>query len=243
MAEAILSVQGLCKHYPGFDLREIAFELPRGYIMGLIGPNGAGKTTIIRIIMDLARADQGRIKVCGLDSREAAREVKYKVGYVAEEQNFYSNMTVAWTAGFAGWYYPAWDQAFFMELLGRYGIDPGKKTGALSKGMRVMFALALALAHRPELLILDEPAAGLDPVARREILSELMAFVQDENRSVLISSHHTQDIEKIADYITLVVAGRVVESGEKEDLLARYGGPDRTASIDDILFWIVKGEK
>ena len=186
--------------------------------------------------MDLARADAGRALVCGRDSRRQADDVKRRVGYVGETQNFYDGMPAAWTANLVRRFYPRWDQALFLELMDRYGIDPGKKVGALSKGTRVKFAFALALARRPELLLLDEPTSGLDPVVRREILAELKAFVRDERRGVLISTHLTGDVEKIADYVTLLVDGRVAECDEKDALLERYH-----ASIEDIMVAIVKG--
>lgn len=236
--DPILMLEGLGKRYPGFALRDVSFALPRGYIMALLGPNGAGKTTLVRIIMGLARADAGRALVCGLDSRREAENLKRCVGYVGEAQNFYDGMTAAWTANLVRRFYPGWDQAFFMALLARYGIDPGEKIGALSKGARVKFAIALALTRRPELLVLDEPTAGLDPVARREILTELKAFVRDERHGVLFSTHLAEDMGKIADYATFLVGGRVAECGEKDTLLERY-----RASLEDIMLAMVKGDK
>lgn len=238
MDDPILKLEGVGKRYPGFALRDVSFTLPRGYIMGLIGPNGAGKTTIIRIIMDLARADRGRVTVCGLDSRGEAQEIKHRLGYVGEYQYFYDHMTVAWTANLVRRFYPAWDGPYFSTLMARYGIEPKKKVGHLSKGMRVKFAFALALAHRPELLVLDEPTAGLDPLVRREILGELKAFVRDERHGVLLSTHLTSDLEKIADYVTLLVNGRLAACQEKDALLERYGG-----SLEDAMIAMVKGER
>ena len=163
VSENVLTLDGVCKSYPGFDLRNVSLALPRGYIMGLVGPNGAGKTTTIRLIMDLARPDSGRITLLGQRMAANEIEVKQRIGYVPENHEFYSDMTVSWTAQFVGRQYPTWNETRFWELLHRYNVDPRKKIGALSKGTKAKLAMALALAHRPELLILDEPTSGLDP--------------------------------------------------------------------------------
>ncbi|MGQ9780572.1 MAG: ABC transporter ATP-binding protein [Bacillota bacterium] len=239
METPALALHGVCKRYPGFTLQEVSFTLPRGYIMGLIGPNGAGKTTIIRLIMNLARPDAGRITVLGRDSRADELALRRRIGYVGEYQPFYDELTVEWTAAFVRSYYPDWDEGLFGELLAKYGIERKKKIGALSKGTRLKFALALALAHRPELLLLDEPTSGLDPVIRRELLVELKAFIRDETRSVLFSSHQTQDLEQIADYVTLIHDGRIIESAEKDELLARYRKMG-AANIDEILLAVIR---
>ncbi|MEA4884464.1 MAG: ABC transporter ATP-binding protein [Clostridia bacterium] len=241
MSDTLLRLSGVSKKYPGFELKDVSFELHRGYIMGLIGPNGAGKTTTIRIINNLARASAGEVTVFGLDSVGDETEIKRRMGYVPENHNFYDQMSVNWTAGFVRSYYPKWDQAYFAALLDKYSIDPRKKVGDLSKGTRAKLAVALAMAHRPELLILDEPTSGLDPVVRHELLGELRSFVGDGERSVLFSSHITPDLERIADYITILVDGRVAVSDDRESLLERYRSANPTASIDDILMSIVKG--
>lgn len=241
MEAPALALHGVSKSYPGFALQNVNFVLPRGYIMGLIGPNGAGKTTIIRLIMNLARPDAGRITVLGRDSQADEYALRRRIGYVGEYQPFYDELTVELTAEFVRSYYPDWDERLFGEILERYGIERRKKVGVLSKGTRIKFAFALALAHRPELLLLDEPTSGLDPVIRRELLTELKAFIRDERKAVLFSSHNTQDIEGIADYVTLIHDGRVVESAEKDELLARYRETRGAMNIDEILLAVVKG--
>lgn len=222
MDEMVLEVEGISKRYPKFELADVRFGLPRGYIMGFVGPNGAGKTTTIKIIMNLVYPDAGRVRVCGLDHRRREREVKSLVGYVGEEQSFYPEMTAGWTARFASNYYPTWDDGLYRRLMDRFELDERKKIAALSRGMKVKFALALALAHRPRLLILDEPTSGLDPIARREFLKELLDVIQDESRSVFFSSHITEDIEKVADFVTFINNGRVVLSGIKDDILSQW---------------------
>lgn len=241
MSENVLRLDGVCKSYPGFDLRNVSFVLPRGYIMGLVGPNGAGKTTTIRLIMDLARPDSGRIAVLGQQMETNQIELKRRIGYVPENHEFYSDMTVEWTAHFVRRHYPTWNEERFRDSLHRYDVDPRKKIGALSKGTKAKLAMALALAHHPELLILDEPTSGLDPVVRRELLSDLLDFVADGDRSVLFSTHITSDLERVADYITFMVNGRVAASDEREAMLERARVSNPTASIEDLLWTYAKG--
>lgn len=220
--DAALKLAGVGKNYPKFELKNVSFTLPRGSIMGFIGPNGAGKSTTIKIIMNMVRKARGKVEVLGLDHRAYENEIKRRVGYLAEEPYFYEEVTAGWLGRFVSQYYPTWDEGYFRSALDRFGIDPSKKTKELSKGMKVKLALALALAHRPELLILDEPTSGLDPVIRSEILDELMGVIQDERRSVFFSTHITQDIEKVADYVTFINNGSIVMSDVKDDILARW---------------------
>jgi ABC-2 type transport system ATP-binding protein len=238
-----IQLSGVSKSYPGFELEDVSFQLPRGYIMGLVGPNGAGKTTIIRIMMNLARADSGQVSIFGLDNVDHETEVKRRIGYVPEHHNFYDEMTVGWMARFVRQYYPSWDQSYFDALAARFGIDVNKKAGALSKGNRSKLSLALAMAHRPELLILDEPTSGLDPVVRRDLLAELLDFMGDGERSVLFSTHITSDLDRVADYITIIVDGRIHASDEKDVLLERARKDEPTASIEDIVISAARGGK
>lgn len=218
----VLNVDGLVKKYEKFSLKEVSFRIPKGYIMGFIGRNGAGKSTVIKCIMDLIPFEAGTIEAFGLDSRRCSDEIRRRVGYVSEEQYFYEKMPAGWSLDFFGGFYPNWDRDFAWSLLKRFDIDPSKKVGELSKGMKVKLALAICLAHRPELLILDEPTSGLDPVIRNELLELMLDVVQDENCSVFFSSHITSDIEKIADFVTIIDDGRILLSEEKDSLLDRW---------------------
>jgi ABC-2 type transport system ATP-binding protein len=222
MSMPSLQVENLVKCYPRFALKEISFELPRGYIMGLIGPNGAGKSTTVKGIMNLVRLDGGTVRVCGLDHRTDEEWVKQLVGYVGGEQYFYSEMSVHWTAAFVRRYYRSWDEHYFGLLMEKYELDHRKKIKELSRGMKVKLALILALAHRPRLLILDEPTSGLDPIVRHELLKEMLEMIQDEDCSILFSSHITDDIHKVADFITIINDGAILESAPKEDIFNRY---------------------
>jgi len=212
----------LKKTYKKFSLDNVSLELPEGYILGLIGPNGAGKTTTLKIMMDMIRADGGRIRIFGLDHRDHTREIKHRVGYVGEEPQFYGDKSVSWIGKWVSGFYRNWDLNLFETLLTEFGISRTKKAAQLSKGMKVKLSLTLALSHRPELLVLDEPTAGLDPVVRRDVLERLRHLSKSQGRSVIISSHITDDITRIADLIVFLIDGRVVLADSKDDLLARW---------------------
>jgi ABC-2 type transport system ATP-binding protein len=218
----ILEIINLSRSYGKFKLSDVNIVLPRGYIMGFVGANGAGKTTTIKLIMNMIRRDSGEIKVFGKDNIEYEMQIKDNIGYVGEQPVFYDDMTVEWTGKFAKKFYSKWDDSKFSNLLNRFKIDKNKKINQLSKGMKMKTALALALSHRPELLILDEPTSGLDPIVRDELLEILMEFIQDERRAVFFSSHITSDIEKIADYVTIIDDGKIILSQEKEDILSHW---------------------
>jgi ABC-2 type transport system ATP-binding protein len=220
--ENILEINNLNKRYKGFQLDGISLNLPQGYIMGLIGPNGAGKTTTIKILMNMVKRNNGDIRVFGLDPQKNAKRIKNKVGYLGEEQYFYGDKTVAWTGNFVSSFYENWDTNMFQSLLTSFGISRTKKTRELSKGMKVRFSLALALSHNPDLLILDEPTAGLDPVIRREVLELLRKKSKSEGKAVIISSHITDDILRTADLVAFLVQGKIVLIGEKDELLSNW---------------------
>lgn len=222
MKDNMLEIINLCKSYGNFELSDVNISLPRGYIMGFIGANGAGKTTTIKLIMNMIKKDSGEIRVFGKDHVKYELYIKNKVGYVSEQPVFYENQTVAWNVNFAKKFYDEWDDALFEDLLTRFNIDSSKKINQLSKGMKMKTALAIALSHRPELLILDEPTSGLDPIVRDELLGILMEFIQDESRSVFFSSHITTDIEKIGDYVTFIDNGRIILSEEKDKILENW---------------------
>ncbi len=222
MEDMLLKVEGLCKKYDKFFMEDVSFGIPEGYIMGFVGQNGAGKSTTIKCIMDLIPYESGNIQVAGLDSRKNSIEIKEHIGYVSEEQYFYEEMTVEWTGGFIGGFYLNWDNTYFDKLLRDFNIDKKKKINALSKGMKTKLSLALAFARRPRLLILDEPTSGLDPVARSELLEILSDMLQNGNCSIFFSSHITSDIEKIADYITIINKGKIILSEQKDNILNNW---------------------
>jgi ABC-2 type transport system ATP-binding protein len=220
--DTILDIQGLRKSYPGFTLDSLALSLPRGYICGLVGPNGAGKTTLMKLILGLIHRDAGDIRVFGLDSRVHGTAIRSRIGFVQEAPTFYLHLTLATIASIVAPFYPRWDAALFRDLASAFDLPLNKRVFTLSRGMRTRFALALAMAHHAELLLLDEPSTGLDPVFRRELLERLSAYISDGTASVLFSTHITSDLDRIADYITLLRGGHVVFSTTKDEVLETW---------------------
>lgn len=217
-----LKIQNLRKEYDEFILDDISWDVPQGYITGLIGPNGAGKTTTIKLIMNLIKSDGGEVKVLGLDHIDNDLEIKNRVGYVGEEQFFYEHRSANWTGKFVSHFFSDWDMERYQELLEEFEIPRKKMIRKFSKGMRVKLSLAIALSHNPDLIILDEPTAGLDPIIRRDVLDFLQSITQNGDKSVLISSHITDDIARIADIITYMINGRIALTATKDDLLANW---------------------
>jgi ABC-2 type transport system ATP-binding protein len=232
-----ISVQfeGVGKHYSDFTLDNISFELPTGSILGFIGPNGAGKSTTIRILMGLIHQDQGAVRVLGHSMPEEQAAAKLDIGFVSEDMRLYGAATVGWHMEFIRSIYPRWDQPYAASLLHRFDIKPQQKIRGLSHGQRVKAALLLALARRPRLLVLDEPTTGLDPVARQEVLGELMAVLADEERTILFSSHNTLDVEQISDQIMFIDRGRIIDSDDKESFLDRWRRLRLVLSPDAVL--------
>ena len=220
--DKVMEVAGLSKEYRTFALDGVTLEIPKGTILGLIGPNGAGKTTTIRALMKMIRPDAGSIRLFGLGLDAHEKEIKNRVGYVGEEQIYYMNKKVSWTGRFVSQYFEKWDQEMFERLLGEFQIDPSQKVGKLSKGMKVKLSFAIAFSHHPELMILDEPTAGLDPVIRREMLDRLLAFRDEKDGSVFISSHITDDIVRIADHVAFIVDGKIAIHAEKDEILSDW---------------------
>ncbi|MFT3913062.1 MAG: ABC transporter ATP-binding protein [Anaeromyxobacteraceae bacterium] len=228
MSEPVIELSGVEKAYRFFRLTDVSLRLEAGQVMGLVGANGAGKSTTIRLLMGMVRADRGAIRVLGRPVPDDQAAVKRDVGFVSEDMRLYGAATLAWHIRLVRALRPGWDEAYAARLLERFNLHVDQPIGALSHGERVKASLLLALAPRPRLLLLDEPTTGLDPVARHEVLSELMEVVRDERRAVLFSSHHTQDVEQISDVITFLDRGRVIESQDKEAFLERW----RRVSLD-----------
>jgi ABC-2 type transport system ATP-binding protein len=218
----ILEVRNLAKNYSGFSLKNLSFTLEKGYIMGFIGQNGSGKTTTIRLIMNLIRRDSGEIKVFGLDNINNELEVKERIGFVYDENHFYNELNILEMKRVIAPFYSRWDDSVFKEYLDRFELSPRKKIKDLSKGMKMKFSLVVALSHHAELLVLDEPTSGLDPIFRSELLDILVEIIQDENKSVFLSTHLTTDLDKIADYITFINRGELVFSESKDEIMERY---------------------
>ncbi len=220
--ENILEIKNLRKEYPEFILDDISWEVPKGYVTGLIGPNGAGKTTTIKLIMNLIRSDGGQVKVFGLDSAKDEKQIKNKIGYVGEEQYFYDYRSAEWTGNFVSHFFDRWDRERYRNLLDRFEIPPKKRIRKFSKGTKVKLSLAIALSHNPELILLDEPTSGLDPIIRREVIDFLKTFTEEDEKTVVISSHITDDIARIADYVSYMVNGKIILTDSKDELLSNW---------------------
>ena len=240
MTDTALSVSGLSKTYGDFRLRDVSFDLPKGHVMGLVGPNGAGKTTIIKLIMNLINPEAGTIEILGLDHRKNEAEAKARVGFVYDVMPFYDDVSLQDTKRAVAPFYPQWNERLFQELASTFELPLKRKVKKLSQGMRTKFALALALAHEADLLVLDEPTTGLDPVFRRELLFGLSDLLQDDRKSVLFSTHITTDLERIADHVTFLQDGAVVLTETREDLTEKWGivrGDRATLEALDRAIW------
>ena len=227
---AVIAASGLGKAYRRtWALRDCTLAIPEGHVVGLVGPNGAGKTTLLRLATGMLTPTRGTIAVLG--ERPAAGPAQLaRVGFVAQDTPVYSRMTVAGHLRLGAWLNPGWDDDLAQQRIGQLGLDPRRRAGSLSGGERAQLALTLAMAKRPELLLLDEPVASLDPLARREFLQGLMAAVAEHGVSVVLSSHLIADLERVCDYLVVLVASRVRVAGQVSDLLAshhRLSGPRR----------------
>ena len=222
MSDLAIEMSGVCKDYRFFSLDHIDLKLPEGQIMGLIGPNGAGKSTTIRILMGLVHQESGDVRVLGHRMPADQVAAKWDIGFASEDMRLYESMTLGWHMNLIQSMYSSWDAAYAQVLLKRFGLRAEQKIKGISHGQRVKATLLLVLARKPKLLILDEPTTGLDPVARHEILRELTNVMADEGRSILFSSHNTQDVEQISDRITFIDRGQIIDSMDKEAYLDRW---------------------
>lgn len=222
MNDFSICMEGVSKRYPHFFLDSISLELREGEVLGFIGANGAGKSTTIRILMGLVRQDSGSVQVLGRSMPAEQIAAKLDIGFVSEDMRLYGAASLAWHMNFVASMYPRWNRAYAEMLLRRFDLRAEQRIKGLSHGQRVKAALLLALARQPRLLILDEPTTGLDPVARREVLGELMSVLTDEGRTIFFSSHNTLEVEQISDHIAFIDRGRLIALDEKEDLLDRW---------------------
>jgi ABC-2 type transport system ATP-binding protein len=216
----VLEFEGIRRAYTrGVDVLDgVTFSAAAGQVVGLLGKNGAGKTTLIRIAMGMIEPQQGHVRVLGLDPREQAVEVKRRVGYVAEDQIIPPYMKVGEILALHRRLYPTWDAGLAQRLLERFELAPAARVHTLSKGQARRVALVCALAHRPQLLLLDEPASGLDPAARREFLELSIQFLNETGCTILFSSHYMTDVERMADRIVMLHEGRVLIDRDLDEL-------------------------
>ena len=227
-------ISGLVKKYPGFLLDNVELNLPTGYVMGLVGPNGAGKTTLVKILLNAVHKDSGTVKVFGLDHVTHEATVKSRIGFVHESPPYYEHFTAKRFGSLVALFYDTWSMETFNRLLGEFDLPPAKKIREYSRGMKMKLALAIALSHHADLLVLDEPTTGLDPVFRRELLDRLRDVLVDESKSILFSTHITSDLERIADYVAYIRDGRISLVGDittlKESWRLVKGGTNQLTS-------------
>lgn len=221
--ENAIEIKNLCKNYGDFSLNNVTFSVPQGSIMGFIGENGAGKSTTIKAILNLIKKDSGIVSIMGMDSKEKEQKIRDEIGVVFEESSFHDNLNTKQISKIMDNIFTNWDNSLFELYLTKLKIPEKKAVKEFSRGMKMKLCIASAMAHHPKILILDEATSGLDPVVRDEILDIFLEFIQDETHSILISSHITSDLDKIADYITLIHNGTILFSEEKDELIGNMG--------------------
>jgi ABC-2 type transport system ATP-binding protein len=232
-----LEISGLEKSYPGFALRDIDLSLEQGFVLGLIGPNGAGKTTLLKAVADLVRPDAGEILLFGKPVSGHLRDAKRRMAFVHEQDYLYQDCTATQLGRIIAPFYHGWDHKRYAELMRRFGIDPGKKIAGLSKGTKTKLRIAMAFSHGAQLIIMDEPASGLDPLVRREILDLIAEELARQDCSVILSSHITEDLDRIADFVALIDHGSLVLQGPREELMESWslvkGDPSLLGGLTD----------
>lgn len=221
--ENILEVKKLNKTYKDFKLEDINLNVPIGCIMGIIGENGAGKTTIIKSILNVINTDSGQINIFGMDMNKHEKLIKKDIGIVLDDSFLSEYLTPKDVGIIMSKFYNTWSTKTYNDYLKKFNLPEDKLIKTFSSGMKMKIKIITALSHNPKLLILDEPTSGLDPVARSEILDILMEFIQDDKRSVILSTHITSDLEHISDYITFVNKGRIVFTKTREETLDNFG--------------------
>lgn len=218
----ILRVKNLNKSYKDFSLTDVSFSLSEGCITGFIGINGAGKTTTLRTILNLAKKDSGNIQFFGLDMDKNEQQIKNRIGVVLDDGCFYEELSMAEMKSILASAYTDWSEQDFKHYMDMFSLDPKRKINTLSKGMKMKYALTLALSHNAELLIMDEPTSGLDPLSRSQLLNVLNDYMENGGKGVLFSTHITSDLDKIADMLIMIHNGRIVFQEEKDFLLDNY---------------------
>lgn len=215
----MLEVKNLCKAYDHFAVKDVSFTVDSGYIVGFIGMNGAGKSTTLKSILNIAHRDSGSVKIFGMDLDEHEREVKERVSFSPGGFEYYTKVKLKKIADVYRMFYSNWNDDEYRAYMKKFALDENKKVFELSEGMRVKFALVLALSHSAELLFLDEPTSGLDPLARDEMLEVFQTIVEDGKHSIVFSTHITSDLDKCADYIIFIKDGRIISYSTKDDLI------------------------
>src|SRR5881392_2148302 len=235
MNDSVIAISELTRRFGAKTaLASVSLAFPRGAVYGLVGANGAGKTTLIRHILGLLRAESGSVRVFGLDPVADPVGVLSRIGYLSEENDLPGWMRVDELIRYSRAFYPAWDDAYAEELRRTFALDAAAKIKNLSRGQRARLGLLTALAYRPELLVLDEPSSGLDPIVRRDILGAVIRTIADEGRTVLFSSHLLEEVEQVADHVTMISQGRIVLSAPLGEIKESHRVDGRLPSLDEI---------
>jgi len=235
LSESVIEVSELTRRFGAKTaLDSVSLCMPRGAVYGLVGANGAGKTTLIKHILGLLRAESGSVRVFGLDPVDDPVAVLSRIGYLSEENDLPAWMRIDELLRYSRAFYPAWDDAYAEELRRTFALDAAAKISHLSKGQKARAGLLVALAYRPELLVLDEPSSGLDPIVRRDILGAVIRTIADEGRTVLFSSHLLEEVEQVADHVTMISHGRIVLSGALAAIKESHRRGERVPSLDEI---------
>src|SRR5213595_2194885 len=235
VSESVVTVSALSRRFGARTaLASVSVSMKRGAVYGLVGANGAGKTTLIKHVMGLLRAESGSVRVFGRDPVAEPVGVLSRIGYLSEENDLPGWMRVDELIRYSRAFYPGWDDAYAEELRRTFALDAAAKIKNLSRGQRARLGLLTALAYRPELLVLDEPSSGLDPIVRRDILGAVIRTIADEGRTVLFSSHLLDEVEEVADHVTMIANGRVVLSGSLAEIKESHRVGQKVPSLDEI---------
>jgi ABC-2 type transport system ATP-binding protein len=235
VTESVVEVSALTRRFGAKTaLDSVSVSLPRGAVYGLVGANGAGKTTLIRHLLGLLRPDSGSVRVFGLDPVADPVGVLSRIGYLSEENDIPGWMRVEDLMRYSRAFYPAWDDAYAEELRRGFALDRAARIKSLSKGQKARAGLLIALAYRPELLVLDEPSSGLDPIVRRDILGAVIRTIAGEGRTVLFSSHLLEEVEQVADHVTMISEGKIVLSGPLAAIKESHRAGGRVPSLEEI---------
>lgn len=219
----VIEIKNVTKDYGDFKLENINFSVPEGSVCGFIGQNGAGKTTTIKLLLDVINADEGEIFLFGQNIKNDSAKLREDIGVVFDEMGFHEFMTGKDINIMMRNIYKNWDEAAFFDYLKRFSLPAKKKCGDFSRGMRMKLQIAVALSHNAKLLIMDEPTSGLDPIVRNEMLQIFREYVVEEDHTILLSSHITGDIEKLADEVVFINSGKIVLAGNKDDIIEKHG--------------------
>ena len=239
--EPIIEVSGLTRRFGARTaLASVNLSLPRGAVYGLVGANGAGKTTLIKHLLGLLRAESGSVRLFGLDPVADPVAVLSRIGYLSEENDLPGWMRVDELIRYSRAFYPGWDDAYAEELRQAFALDPSAMVKNLSKGQKARAGLLIALAYRPELLVLDEPSSGLDPIVRRDILGAILRTIAHEGRTVLFSSHLLEEVERVADHVTMISHGKVILSAPLIAIKESHRVDGRVPSLDEIFVALVE---